>query len=59
MIDLQRQKRIGIKQCKRTIYKIYKRRRSGNELPGDKDKLAQAEEALARWERVTPRGVKL
>lgn len=41
MIDLERQKRIGIRQAKKTIANIYKRRKNGDKRPDDQDKIAE------------------
>lgn len=59
MVDIERQKRIGIKQSKRTIRNINKRRVKGKLTPEDRELLELAQATLDRWERLTPKGMKL
>lgn len=58
MIDLDKQKRIGIKQAKRTIANIYKKKK-GKLNDEDRANIAKQQQVLDRWERTTPRGVHL
>lgn len=59
MINVERQKAIGIRQAKKTIANIYKRRKNGDKRPDDQEKIAQLERTIARWNSATPRGWKL
>lgn len=59
MIDLERQKRIGLKQAKKTLANIYKRRKAGDKRPDDQDKIADLNRTIARWNAAGPRGWKL
>jgi hypothetical protein len=59
MINLERQKAIGLRQAKKTLANIYKRRKAGDKQKDDQDKIAELNRTIARWEAVTPRGWKL
>lgn len=59
MINLERQKAIGIRQAKKTLANIYKRRKAGDKRPDDQEKIAQLERTIARWQSVTTKGWKL
>lgn len=59
MIDLDRQKRIGIKQAKKTLANIYNRRKAGDKRPDDQDKITDLNRTIARWNAAGPRGWKL
>lgn len=59
MIDLERQKRIGIRQAKKTIANIYKRRKNGDKRPDDQDKIAELNRTIARWQSTSSKGWKL
>lgn len=59
MIDLEKQKRVGIRQAKKTIANIYKRRKAGDKRPDDMEKIDQANRTIARWQSAGPRGWKL
>lgn len=59
MIDLERQKRIGIRQAKKTIANIYKRRKNGDKRKDDQDKIAELNRTIARWQSAGPKGWKL
>lgn len=59
MIDIERQKRTAIKQAKRKIGEINKRRVKGKLSPEDREELEQTQELLSRWERLTPKGIRL
>lgn len=58
MINLEKQKRIGIKQAKATINNIYKKRK-GKLTPEDHETIAKQQQVIDRWERTTTRGVHL
>lgn len=59
MVNLERQKAIGLRQSKKTLANIYKRRKSGDKRPDDQDKISQLERTIARWNSVTTKGWKL
>ena len=59
MIDLERQKRIGIRQAKKTIANIYKRRKNGDKRYDDQDKIAELNRTIARWQSTSSKGWKL
>lgn len=59
MIDIEKQKRIGIKQAKRTQANIYKKAKGGKLSDEDRAKIDQQQMIIDRWERTTPRGVRL
>lgn len=59
MINLERQKAIGIRQAKKTLANIYKRRKAGDKRPDDQEKIAQLERTIARWQSVSSKGWKL
>lgn len=59
MIDLERQKRIGIRQAKKTLANIYKRRKSGDKRKDDQDKIAELNRTIARWQSASTKGWKL
>lgn len=60
MIDLEKQKRIGIRQAKATIANIYRKKKDGDKLSkDDQQKIATQQAIIARWERAGKRGWKL
>lgn len=59
MINLERQKAIGIRQAKKTLANIYKRRKAGDKRPDDEDKITALNRTIARWQSAGPRGWKL
>jgi hypothetical protein len=59
MIDLERQKAIGIRQAKKTLANIYKRRKAGEKYPTDQDKITELNRTIARWQSAGPKGWKL
>lgn len=59
MINIEKQKKHGIRQAKKTIANIYKRRKAGDKRPDDMDKIAELNRTIARWEAAGPRGWKL
>lgn len=52
MVNLVRQKAIGIRQAKKTLANIYKRRKSGDKRPDDQEKIEQLERTIRRWQSV-------
>lgn len=61
MIDIEKQKYIGIKQAKATIANLYRKRKlEGAKLTKeDQDNIAKQQAIIARWERTTKKGWKL
>jgi len=59
MIDLEKQKRIGIKQAKKTIANIYKQKRSGKLTHEQQNEIARQNEIIARWQRTSAKGWKI
>lgn len=59
MIDLAKQKTIGIKQAKRTQANIYKKAKGRKLTDDERAKVDQQQMIIDRWERTTPRGVRL
>lgn len=60
MIDLHKQKHIGIKQARKTIANIYRKKKDGGKLTReDQANIAKQEAIIARWERAGKRGWKL
>lgn len=57
-MDMERQKRIGIKQAKRTIANIYKKRKAAGQKLNNEDRetIAKQELIISRWQRVTKAG---
>ena len=54
MINLERQKAIGIRQAKKTLANIYKRRKAGDKRPDDQDKITALNRTIARWQSAGP-----
>ena len=62
MMDLDTQKKVGIRNAKKVIADIYKKKKSDPTYKltqTDRDTVAKAQQALDRWQRVTKRGWKL
>ncbi len=62
MIDLEQQKTAGIRSAKKVIADIYKKKKSDPTYKltqDDRQAVAQAQQAIDRWQRVTKRGWKL
>lgn len=60
MINLEKQKRHGIKQARHTIANILKKKQDGVKLTKeDHDKIAQQQAIIDRWQRAGKRGWKL
>ena len=61
MIDLEKQKHIGIKQAKKSIANIYKKAKSENRklTPAEHEQITRHQNTLDRWQRASKRGWKL
>lgn len=61
MIDLEKQKRIGIKQAKKTIANIYKKAKAENRKPTaiERDAIQHQQTIVDRWQRTSKRGWKI
>lgn len=59
MIDIEKQKRIGIKQAKATIANIYKKANGRKLTQQEFEAIAKQQAVLNRWERAGKRGWKL
>jgi hypothetical protein len=59
MIDLAKQKTIGIKQAKRTQANIYKKAKGRKLTDDERAKLDQQQMIIDRWERTSAKGWKL
>lgn len=59
MINIEHQRRLGIKQAKKSIANIYKKRKGSKLTDGDRAEIARQQVVLDRWERTSSNGVKL
>lgn len=59
MIDIEKRRRIGIKQAKRTIANIYKKNKGKKMSDQDREQIAKQEILIDRWKRINKRGVHL
>ena len=61
MINLEKQKHIGIKQAKQSIANIYKKAKSENRklTQAEHEQITRHQNALDRWQRASKRGWKL
>lgn len=61
MINIEKQKQIGIKQARHTIANIYKKAKSENRklTPTEHEAIAKQQQTIDRWQRASKRGWKL
>lgn len=60
MIDIEKQKKQGIKNARKVIANILKKKKQGEKLtPDDHDTIAHQEAIINRWQRSTAKGWKL